>query len=1218
MWSKPGDIIFADGTVAPTFTTQIGQKARTPGLFLAQDVFRGGWVKRFVTVPENNIEEFLAATPADLNLYEIVCKGKPCRLYFDLDGKPEKMAEHEALVANPSAVIDDLRNRVQAMLAKTHPTADATRVVVLQSDRQDLKFSYHVQFPDVVFADNQHMQTWVEELVHTFETGASTLFKLVDKVVYSNNRQWRMKGQSKGSDPARRVMRSTTAFADTLVGVGGVGGAGGQLGLKFTTKRRKKGKALQQVHRLKVPKDWTPPTIFNTDPVSLLSCIPPSAFTDYHPWVFVMLAFKNIGGTKEQFIEWNNNGPRVQSADVERWSYQGRCGYPFLLNTALHFSPKVLKVHLCQKAYGLHTGKLKTKFIDQPYLRDRTRTDVAKLIQSRKEKCFLIKSRCGSGKTFLAKWITGTNPDAKILYVVSSVALNYTVKQEMNADDEKQELVEEVISQLNEKVDDRRKFKTYKDTNKALCDCNRLVITIQSFWRLYGGSKQVNYFDIVVFDEIASCVEDLLGPTSKRTKLNMDQLQRVLTAPNLRQCFLLDAHVKTSERLFSQLFFKDEDIYIIWNKNKGPKKLCRKLPPPMSTKKIVKEFEKAEHGQEPDWRKLQRGMALYTTLTEMLKNGLNAFVVCNRNDCFDYIEQRILTKLWLEEQVKQTVAANETLHGSSDLRRQIASFLVDDKDAPRIAYESIRKDDDHPAGHFTNDKINIRWVKQQLLMFSPKITQGISFTRKHFNVGFVIATVMTLLPRRVLQQIARIRCFAENPYVDCPLLFLSMNVARKPKTYGILGLPALRKRMESERHFAQSLTKQFAGWEPNEKWKEIYMHVQNERETFVRFPNESINFWLTHDGFTIEVAREELRRQNVVKKKPEVHSNKTPMLHEVDTIHTITFMRLQRCYDLTKAQRYEVLRHEFENKYLHFDDSADDPGNWRRAAKEMLWKLFVEQRQCVFLAGYVRFMDETSVADMFYRERNVWSKGSSFLEMVPGMVKHLRELQGLVGVGNITLCNNKSFSSETLLRLLGWVKQNEKDIETVWGLKKDLVKGDDGTFTKVLKPKRWLRAMLREIDVSFRRADNVDPRESTRLKTPSCKISKAEFETWLAKDVSRSDAFLEQHDTVTTETKKAFLKAFRKQEKEDRDARPAKRRRTGDYSFSAAPWQYLRQPHIVSPDEKLPEPEVKETDIAQRPRKRRKVERFKKMGTPPSLKNPAARVIAETNTWRGK
>ena len=1210
MWPRPGDIIFSDGTVAPTFATQKAM-GETPGLFLAQDVFKGDWVKRFVVIPEDNVEEFMAETPNDLNLYEIIRKGKPCRLYFDLDGKPEKMAEHEALVANPSAVIDELRNRVQAMLAKTHPATDATRVVVLQSDRQDLKFSYHVQFPDVVFADNQHMQAWAEELVHTFQTGASTLSKLVDKVVYSNNRQWRMKGQSKGSDPAKRVMRSTTAFADTLVGVGQLQ----SVGLKFTTKRRKQGKALQQVLRLKVPKDWTPPTIFNTDPVSLLSCIPPSAFPEYHPWVFVMLAFKNIGGTKEQFIEWNNDGPRAQSADVERWSYQGRCGYPFLLNTALHFSPKVLKVHLCQKAYGFYTGKLKTKFIDQPYLRDRTRTDVAKLIQSRKEKCFLIKSRCGSGKTFLAKWITGTNPGAKILYVVSSVPLNYTVKQEMNAedDDEKQEVVDEVISQLNEKVDDRRMFKSYKDTNKSLCDCNRLVVTIQSFWRVYGGSKQVNYFDIVIFDEIASCVEDLLGPTSKRTKLNMDQLQRVLTAPNLRQCFLLDAHVKTSERLFSQLFFKDEDIYIIWNKNKGPRKLCRKLPPPMSTKKMVKEFEKVEKGKEPDWGKLQKGCALYTTLDQMLKKNQNVFVVCNRNDCFDYIEQSMLTTTWLEAQVKQAVAANETLRDNKDLQRHIASFLVD-KNAPRIRYESIRKDDDHPAGHFTNDKINIRWVQQQLLMFSPKITQGISFTQKHFNVGFVIATVMTLLPRRVLQQIARIRCFAKNPFVNCPLLYLSMNVARKPKTYGILGLPALKKRMESERHFAQTLTTQFAGWEPDEKWKEIYMHVQNERETFVRFPNESIDYWLTHDGFTIEVADEELKRQNVVTKRPEVHSNRTPPLHQVKTIDTKTFMRRQRCYDLTKDERYEVQRHEFENKYFGFDDSADDPGDWRRCAKEVLWKLFVERRRRVFLAGYVRFMDKTTVADMFYRERNVWSKGSGFIEMVPGKVKHLHELQELAGIDNIALCNNEALSSETFGRLLDWVKQNEKDIQTVWALKRDFVKEDDGTFTNVLNPEKWLRAMLRAIEVSFGRVDDV--RESTRLKTPSCKISKAEFETWLAEDASRSDAFLEKHGTVTTETKKTFLKALRKQEKEDRAARPAKRRYIGDYCFVAAPWQYLRQPHVVFPDEKLPEPEVKETkDAVERPLKRRRIERFKEMGAPPSLRSPAVRVVAETSTW---
>ena len=78
------------------------------------------------------------------------------------------------------------------------------------------------------------------------------------------------------------------------------------------------------------------------------------------------------------------------------------------------------------EAFGFHTKDFKVTHFDATYL------DFSLISQSL-EKCVLIKSRTGSGKSTIARTLAGNWSDKRILYLVRSRPLAFAARDSLNA-----------------------------------------------------------------------------------------------------------------------------------------------------------------------------------------------------------------------------------------------------------------------------------------------------------------------------------------------------------------------------------------------------------------------------------------------------------------------------------------------------------------------------------------------------------------------------------------------------------------------------------------------------------------------------------------------------------------------------------------------------------------------------------------------------------------
>ena len=44
-------------------------------------------------------------------------------------------------------------------------------------------------------------------------------------------------------------------------------------------------------------------------------------------------------------------------------------------------------------------------------------------------------------------------------------------------------------------------------------------------------------------------------------------------------------------------------------------------------------------------------------------------------------------------------------------------------------------------------------------------------------------------------------------------------------------------------------------FEPEPVWRKLYLMVMNERETYLRYPRRSFEYWLRHDNWNISAIR---------------------------------------------------------------------------------------------------------------------------------------------------------------------------------------------------------------------------------------------------------------------------------------------------------------------------------------------------------------------------
>ena len=136
-----------------------------------------------------------------------------------------------------------------------------------------------------------------------------------------------------------------------------------------------------------------------------------------------------------------------------------------------------------------------------------------------------------------------------------------------------------------------------------------------------------------------------------------------------------------------------------------------------------------------------------------------------------------------------------------DLARLCCEFL---KSKPYLKYSWIHKNDSLPSSSLTSSQISKTWPLLDHLQYTSRITSGLDYVKETFQVGFCYSSVGLLVPRKLLQQIGRIRNWKKNKLAPCPVLYLALNTSFRGTTLGVRGLSRLRKYRDSQRDLSSS------------------------------------------------------------------------------------------------------------------------------------------------------------------------------------------------------------------------------------------------------------------------------------------------------------------------------------------------------------------------------------------------------------------------------
>ena len=174
----------------------------------------------------------------------------------------------------------------------------------------------------------------------------------------------------------------------------------------------------------------------------------------------------------------------------------------------------------------------------------------------------------------------------------------------------------------------------------------------------------------------------------------------------------------------------------------------------------------------------------------------------------------------------------------------------------------------------------------------------------HFGIGFCYTTPNTAVPRRVLQQTGRIRKYAKNEIREHPTVFFSVGDRVTVKHLPVYGLKNIEKYANEQEYFMAAVVKhhsvdikKYFDWlyEPAPVWRKLYLMQMNERETFLRFPKQSFEWWLRHDNWTVSTK--------LSRPKPMLEWNNVVFRERCTTEHPFTrFPRVQLDFKQEKSE----------------------------------------------------------------------------------------------------------------------------------------------------------------------------------------------------------------------------------------------------------------------------------------------------------------------------
>ena len=1073
-------------------------------LVVARDVSATGH-KSYAVMTRSQID---ALGPG--HVYEVISPTSVCFLYFDL--------EHPRIPGDPGddELCEDLIAGVRSLLHELYNVSFDNEDICLCDSSNASKFSRHLIFP-VQFKNNWgHMRNFVRALLdrgtcsHTWEIATragSVRRRCVDDGVYTKNRCFRLPTQSKYGSDRVMVPRTGGNISDYLIQVSEEDDP-----LEFVDTvlkpnvnvRKPRGGTKSPVNytdsyslisKLNVPFTWNH-KLTSMDHSTLLQGIPPAQ--SHALWWRIGAAYKGCGGTLRDFYELWGSKTQTWERCRSQWKYWKRMlGFPFLRACALMCCSCPEEEVLLEEAFGFHTDDMRVVEVKQRYLNP---------LRFPRAKCLVIKSPTGTGKSTAAKYLLRPYCNKRILWIVSNRALAYNSQSTLN--------------KLNYfAFDGRLSFQNYLSTNRPLHNCKHLVCTVQSLHRTIIQRKA---YDCVVIDEISSVLEDMAGKTCKRVEQNMDQLEWI--CKNCEQFIAMDAHVMDSCKAFVKGNFTKDEICIIINKHRGPRRQARLLPKPQCTNLSVLRGEK-----------LRKATALYERLLDCWAAQCPAFFVCNNRQLGDFVETT-----FLKNSLVHAILVCQT-NLPTEIISEILSFLPKSPGLDRpIKYDWIHRDDGRDLSYFKPANVMREWSQLDLLMYTLKITQGVDYKPKepHFGCGIVYTTPNTVVPRRVLQQAGRVRQLGKNPFADCPVTFFAFGSRVCRPHLPQCGLGRIRAFADEQEYFLDFVSKHYGHraasvlYEPSPMWREIYLHLANERETFLHYPLASYHWWLRHDGY--EIIFDPRLRPKVDWSR--IEAKKAVKLPYDEIRHISQFE-----YELHTGPRTpEILKYEFRN--FVFRMSPDEEPD--------MWDFYTNHRGQVRNVTHEKFSDMSALIVKTYEGKSPLSQEpGEWAKMLPCKLHIIGELAtALCLPGNCFWNNDKAeISIEQWESARTYIKEQETQICATWKIQRPQTKDWVATLLKMCL-KRWgdyrIKTTTRRVD-RVRQVCPLNPRytldEWTLCLDSSPTIKKLFYDRY-------------PQNRLVAKHVKTFVSTFRTKWKRDN---PPQKVPKSTRELLTAPWQNL-------------------------------------------------------------
>ena len=950
-------------------------------IVIAEDISQHGH-KRYGVFPRADVDNF-AGGPCN----ELIRTHCPCRLYFDLDGRDVT-----------DEVVPGFVALVQAKFARQLP------VIVLCSSNAT-KFSKHVIFPDVIFQDNwTHMRNWVHAF--TLELPANTR-GLVDTGVYTRNRCFRMAGCCKYSDVGRPFLPGppSSALVQAPGHVGGLecireggvqcigreGRGGGEPVGSFDVQMLK-------TYEKKLPLD-------GLEPDDLLHVLHPDQ--GYRAFFAIGCAYKRAGGSCDAFCEWCK-AYRHKAGVTRQWRGWNKnekgYGYPFLKSLALHSaSNDECYIHL-DEAFGFHP----TNFVsDTDVTRFESQYLHYKHITTVKERAVLVKSPTGSGKSTVARELARRFSDKRILYIVSSRPLAFGAKESLNK-------LSNTLKWYNTRS---LEFVSYLETNKPLWKYDHLVCSIQSIWRAYRMERK--RYDLIIIDELSSVIEDCCNITNKHPKENQEALRWF--SERCERWVGLDAHLMDTSLCLAADYFPG-DVRVLVNHYVGPRKDAVFIPLPLH-KSLNRVRAKATcAGAIPrDVTAFRDGTCMYDLMFQCWSQQVKTFFVCNNVQLGNWVEENYLRRsftwmacLWagLCDDLA-TLITDFCCKGDNKLQRQL------------LQYAWVKRGDGRTGKDFrTLDW----WSKIDHLQYTLKICQGLDFNppKPCFGVGFCYTTPNTCVPRRNLQQITRIRKLKPNPVRQRPTVFFAVGERVMVKHLPVWGLAKIEKYANDQEYFMQAVVKHhsakfndFFAWhfKPEPVWRKLYLMVMNERETFLRYPRKSFEWWLAHDDWTTSTLQ--TRPKPLIQwRQIQFRDPKNIQYADIPAITSLEYTWLVKRRNRDALQELQLKRYRHDNTFLGSGET---------------WKL---QNDCPGWVSNVLLERFGSLDAVLQRRFNKFAhtqSTSGWLDMTGPKLVIVRKITAKLGLTELWNSSGTLVGPGAYQRAETFVTQNQEQIRLSFG-----------------------------------------------------------------------------------------------------------------------------------------------------------------------------------------